>query len=55
MKNIFKTTSHKLGKVSKVLAVATLAAGISMANAADTIKSACCTHYLELWQFLKQH
>jgi urea transport system substrate-binding protein len=38
MKNIFKTTSHKLGKVSKVLAVATLAAGISMANAADTIK-----------------
>ena len=38
MKNIFKSTTKKLGKVSKVLAVATLAAGISMANAADTIK-----------------
>jgi urea transport system substrate-binding protein len=38
MKNIFKITTNKLGKVSKVLAVATLAAGISMANAADTIK-----------------
>ena len=38
MKNIFKSTTNKLGKVSKVLAVATLAAGISMANAADTIK-----------------
>ena len=38
MKSIFKSTSNKLGKVSKVLAVATLAAGISMANAADTIK-----------------
>jgi urea transport system substrate-binding protein len=38
MKSIFKSTTHKFGKVSKVLAVATLAAGISMANAADTIK-----------------
>jgi urea transport system substrate-binding protein len=38
MKSIFKSTTNKLGKVSKVLAVATLAAGISMANAADTIK-----------------
>ncbi len=38
MKSILKRTSNKLGKVSKVLAVATLAAGISMANAADTIK-----------------
>lgn len=38
MKRIFKSTTNKLGKVSKVLAVATLAAGISMANAADTIK-----------------
>jgi urea transport system substrate-binding protein len=38
MNNIFKSTSNKLGKVSKVLAVATLAAGISLANAADTIK-----------------
>ncbi|MFT4763423.1 MAG: urea transport system substrate-binding protein [Oleispira sp.] len=38
MKSIFKKTTSKLGKVSKVLAVATLAAGISMANAADTIK-----------------
>jgi urea transport system substrate-binding protein len=38
MKRIFKSTTNKLGKVSKVLAVATLAAGISLANAADTIK-----------------
>ena len=38
MKSIFKKTTGKLGKVSKVLAVATLAAGISMVNAADTIK-----------------
>ena len=38
MKSIFKSTTTKLSKVSKVLAVATLAAGISMANAADTIK-----------------
>lgn len=38
MKSILKSTSNKLGKVSKVLAVATLAAGISIANAADTIK-----------------
>jgi urea transport system substrate-binding protein len=38
MKMILKSTTKKLGKVSKVLAVAALAAGISMANAADTIK-----------------
>ena len=38
MKMILKNTTKKLGKVSKVLAVAALAAGISMANAADTIK-----------------
>ncbi|MGK0475244.1 MAG: urea transport system substrate-binding protein [Oleispira sp.] len=38
MKMIFKSTTKKFGKVSKVLAVAALAAGISMANAADTIK-----------------
>jgi urea transport system substrate-binding protein len=38
MKSIIKSTTNKFGKVSKVLAVATLAAGISMANAADTIK-----------------
>ena len=38
MKSIFNSTTKKLGRVSKVLAVATLAAGISMANAADTIK-----------------
>jgi urea transport system substrate-binding protein len=38
MKSIFQSTTNKIGKVSKVLAVATLAAGISMANAADTIK-----------------
>tara|TARA_B100001059_G_scaffold231927_1_gene268740 strand:- start:2733 stop:4055 length:1323 start_codon:yes stop_codon:yes gene_type:complete len=38
MKSIIKNTTNKFGKVSKVLAVATLAAGISMANAADTIK-----------------
>ena len=38
MKSIIKSTTNKFGKVSKVLAVATLSAGISMANAADTIK-----------------
>ena len=38
MKSMLRNTTKKLGKVSKVLAVATLAAGISMANAADTIK-----------------
>jgi urea transport system substrate-binding protein len=38
MKSIFKCTRKKLGKVSKVLALATLAAGISVANATDTIK-----------------
>lgn len=38
MKTIFKKTTSQLGKASKVLAVTALAAGISMANAADTIK-----------------
>jgi urea transport system substrate-binding protein len=38
MNTILRKTTKKLGKVSKVLVVAALAAGISMANAADTIK-----------------
>lgn len=38
MKSMFKKTTRQFGRVSKVLAVTALAAGISMANAADTIK-----------------
>mgnify|MGYP000160591958 FL=1 len=38
MKAIFNSTKNKFGKASKFIAVAALAAGISMANAADTIK-----------------
>lgn len=38
MKSMFKKTTRQIGRVSKVLAVTALAAGISMANAADTIK-----------------